>query len=355
MKVALITDTHYGVRNDHPAFQSNLKKSLDWFFHILDVRGIKHCIHLGDLFDRRKYINYVTARLCRETFLQPLRDRGIETHIIAGNHDQYYRNTHDVNALQEIIGDRYENIHTYATPAMISMGSLDIQLIPWITDSNSKESYAAIKNARTDILMGHFEIVGFEMYRGHVCDHGLSVGLFDRYSWVYSGHYHHRSVSGNVHYLGAFGEYTWSDYDDSRGFHILDTETRELEYLVNPHPIHKMLAYDDVKYPDIMQITEFDKCKDAFIKVVCGSKQDLFKFEQFIDTLYKAGPLDISIVEDANAIQDLSEEEIIDEAEDTATTLKKYIEGLKLPVDTAIMNNFMQDVLKEALAGEESN
>ena len=40
----------------------------------------------------------------------------------------------------------------------------------------------------------------------------------------------------------------WSDYNCPKGFHIFDTETRELERIENPLKIFKKFMYDDTKY-----------------------------------------------------------------------------------------------------------
>jgi 3',5'-cyclic AMP phosphodiesterase CpdA len=88
MKIALITDTHWGVRNDSIAFHNNNKKFLDnVFFPKLASLGIDHVIHLGDIVDRRKYINFLTANRLRNDFLDPLESMGITLDSIAGNHD----------------------------------------------------------------------------------------------------------------------------------------------------------------------------------------------------------------------------------------------------------------------------
>jgi len=350
MKVALITDTHWGVRNDSPIFHDYFKRSLEYFFKEIDDQEIEHVIHLGDLFDRRKYLNFTTAKACREFFLEPLNQREVNTLIIAGNHDVYYKDTLGVNCLDEVVSGRHKWIHPILEPTKICIDGLWIQLIPWICEQNKAEIFDTISTTKAEILMGHLELEGFQMFRGIVSDHGMSKKVFDRFDMVMSGHYHHKSSVGNIHYLGAFAEYSWNDYNDPRGFHVFDTDTRELEFYRNPNVMFKMLSYDDTNGPVIG--IDYDSYSNVYVKVVCVNRNDPYAFDQMLDKLYKAGPIDISIIEDINSIIDNNEDEKVDQTEDTPTILSKFINGLTLPVNNDKMNVYMREIYNEAISLE---
>lgn len=346
MKIAIICDTHFGVRNDSPVFLDYFKRSLQWFFDALEKEEIKVVIHLGDLFDRRKYLNFVTAQTCRKYFLEELNTRNIQTHIITGNHDIYYKDTHEVNSLKEIVDNRYEYIKTYDHPTLLSIDDTKIQLIPWITDSNKYRSYDAIKNTQSDILMGHFDIKGFELLKGTLSEHGDDIEFFKRFDLVFSGHYHHKSSKGNIHYLGAFAEYTWSDWNDPRGFTIFDTKTRNFELIKNPHSIFKMISYNDSQ--DVNQI-DYSQYKGTYVKVLCQKKENIYAFDMMLEKLYKAEPVDITVLEEEILLTDISKDDI-DDVQDTPKILENYITGLTLPVDNDRMVKYIKDIHTEALS-----
>ena len=350
MKIALITDTHWGIRNDSIIQHNHMKKFLDdVFYPTLHANRITDVYHLGDLVDRRKYINFNTARRMREDFLDTLQGMQINMHIIAGNHDTYYKNTNDLNALDEMLFAKYDNIQIYTNPIETFPAGKPILLLPWICDENRERSINAIKNTKAQIVLGHLELAGFDLFRGHKNDHGDDPRIFDKFDLVCSGHYHTRSNNGSIFYLGSPVQFTWSDYNDTKGFHILDTQTRELSFITNPNNIFHKHFYDDLNR-EMDDILNFD-CgvyKDGYVKVVVKNKTNPYWFDIVIDRIEKSGVADLQVVEDHLNLNLEEDNDIINEAEDTMTILHKYINGLTISVEKNRVENIIQNLYTEA-------
>lgn len=359
-KVALISDTHFGVKNDSPAFYSYYKKSFEWFFDYIDRNQIKYVIHPGDLYHRRKYINYVTANLCRTLFLDELAKRNIETHIICGNHDVYYKDTNRINSLFEVVESRYNNIHTYQDPDTISIDGVGIDLLPWIPSSAS-ESKAFIdfvnrsEKDKPTILISHLELLGFELVKGIKSEHGMDSKLFGGYPMVISGHYHHRSNNDNIYYIGAFTEQSWSDLDVPMGFTVLNLKTRDLDFQRNPHSIYKVIEYDDTDDEEIydkVKSVDFSHYRDCYIRVICKSTPtNLYAFDTLMNGLYKVNPVDVSSIEDPKVLADIKDsvEDLAPiNSDSTESIISDYISSITLPVDTKKMKDLMIQIYRDA-------
>jgi DNA repair exonuclease SbcCD nuclease subunit len=351
MKIAIITDTHWGVRNDNSAFLDNNKKFLDdIFFPYLDAHSIDTVIHLGDLVDRRKYLNINTAKRLREDFIRPLHQREIRPHLIIGNHDTYFKNTNSVNSIREIYGNDFR---IFESAQEVVFDGVPILFIPWICDDNRDETLHLISTTNAQICMGHLELAGFEMYRGSSVSHGDDRCLFGRFDMVLSGHYHHRSSAGNIHYLGSHAEFTWSDYDDPKGFHILDTETRELAFIENPFKMFRKMWYNDKDVTtEALLDRDFSKYAGAYVKLIVQGKDNPFAFDLFTTKLYEANPIEVVIVEDHRNMDTIDENDLLNEAENTLTILTKYIGTLETSVNTKELDNLMHSLYNEAMKME---
>lgn len=330
MKICLITDQHFGARSDSIAFSDYFAKFYtDVFFPYLAKHKIKRVIDLGDTFDRRKFINFDSLHRCRGYWFDVLKKQNIRLDMLIGNHDVYFKNTNDVNSPNLLLGD-YKNIHVYDKPSELEIDGLKIAMLPWICTSNYKESMNFIESTKAEILLGHLELVGFEMHRGAFNDHGMDMSIFDKFDMVMSGHFHHKSSRGNIHYLGAPYEMTWSDYNDPRGFHILDTETRELEFIRNPLTMFNKIHYNDQNktVEDLIE-QDFSRYKYSFCKVVVQNKTNPYWFDMFINKLESSGVVDLQVVEDHLNLNLEDDSDIISEAEDTLTILRKVVDSIE--------------------------
>jgi len=200
--------------------------------------------------------------------------------------------------------------------------------------------------------MGHLELAGFEMYRGSMVSHGDNVRDFEKFDMVMSGHYHHRSSNGHIFYLGSHAEFTWSDYDDPKGFHIFDTKTRELTFIQNPYKMFNKFWYDDVTLGKEPQEYDLSSYAGKFVKVIVQNKNDPYLFDRFIDSMQKI-TLDLQIVEDHLNMNLEDDKDIIKEAESTIDIFKHHIDQLSIQnLDKVRLQNTIVELYQEALTIE---
>ena len=354
MRIAVINDTHWGARSDNAAFAEYfIKFYKEIFFPKLREEGIKTIFHLGDVCDRRKYINFVTAQTMHDVLFKRCQEDGIKMYIIAGNHDTYYKNTNDVNSLRQLYGHTsLENLELYwEKPVELDMDGCKIMLVPWLCQENYEESIDAMNSTKAQILMGHFEITGFEMDKGHLCDHGMDRKVFQKFDGVYSGHFHQPSTIGNISYLGAQYEMTWADHAQKRGFNVFDTDTREMTHIQNPNQLfHKILYNDtDMTIEDVAHL-DTSLLTNAFIKVIVQTKDNPYIFDLFLDRLQQSQAADIKVVEDHQNLDMIDDDELVDEAQDTMTILTQYVQNLEFKGDKVKVENFLRELYSEALS-----
>ena len=342
MKVAIITDTHYGARKSSRLFHDYFEKFYrDIFFPTIDAEGIDTIIHMGDAFDSRKGIDFTSLDWAKRVVFDPIKDRGITMHLMVGNHDAYYKNTNDINAVDLLLKE-YDNVNVYSSTTEVNVGGLDILFIPWINEQNTESSLLSIKTSSCRVSMGHLELSGFRAHRGCIMENGMDGELFENFEKVYSGHYHTRSSDGKIFYLGNPYEMFWNDVGDERGFHIFDTETLEHTPVNNPYRLFYNIYYEDTDH-QLFNTTEYE---NKIVKVIVKKKTDITKFEKFIDKLYSSGVHDLKIVENFQLTE--SEEFEVEESEDTLSILDRYINDSETELDKTRIQNVMRSTYQEA-------
>ena len=341
MKIGIFTDSHYGAKKGskhlHDYFELFYKNV---FFPTLEEHEIKNVIHMGDVFDSRKSIDYQSLEWAKRVVFDPLKK--YEVHMLVGNHDCYFKDSNHVNSPELLLQD-YSNIKTYSSPTNTKIGGIDMTLIPWICSDNYDETLKVIQKSNAKIVMGHLELRGFYVNKHLVMDdHGMDSTIFSKFEKVFSGHYHTRSDNGKIFYLGNPYEMYWSDVNDTRGFHIFDTETLIHTPVNNPYKLFYNIYYDDTPY----QTFDASKYSNKIVKVIVRKKSKPKSFEKFIDNLYKIGVQDLKIVENFEIKE--KDDFVVEEEENTISVLNRYIDESEFNFDKNVIKGIFENLYKQA-------
>ena len=343
MKIAIITDQHFGARKNSKLFHDYfLKFYEDIFFPTLIKEGITTIVDMGDTFDSRKGVDFVSLEWAKNNYFDKLQELGIVTHTIIGNHTAYYKNTNDLSGVDLFLRE-YDNVKIYSEAEEVTIDKTKFLFVPWINSENLDRTLDVIDNSDSPCVMGHLELNGFMATRGHYMEHGMDAKVFDKFDRVFTGHYHMRSNDGNVFYLGNPYEMYWNDVNDrNRGFHLFDTDTLVHTPINNPYQLFHNLYYDDTPH-QMLDITKYDQ---KIVKVIVRKKSDPKQFEKYIDKLYSSNLAELKIVENFDFTE--GEEFEAEESEDTISLLNRYIQESEVDLDKSVITEILQDVYREA-------
>ena len=319
MKIIVLSDTHLGVRNNSPHF---IRYQLDrWkdLFKYAKHFGITNIIHGGDFFDNRSSISLAVLAATRE-FNQLRNEWGGTFDLLVGNHDVAFKNDNTLNSPDLLLEG--VDVH-WSQPVTRSFGGVHVDLIPWINNANYGEARAFIEKSKSPICIGHFEVNGAPFHKGGVvCEHGIDATLFSGYNLVISGHFHTRSKVGRVEYIGAGFDYTWADWNDERGFVVLDTETRELEY-VN----WKTFMFVMGEIAEDGSITFMPECENVagkYVRLACASESNK-QIEAALRELEAQEPAELQVF--FSAVQDVNDATVeLEELADETKVIQQVVE-----------------------------
>lgn len=350
-QIVILNDTHAGIRNSSEIFLDSANRFYgNVLFPYMEKHNIKKILHLGDVFDNRKFINFKALHSFRRNFLAKLREYGIHMDVIAGNHDCFYRNTNDLNSLKELLGHYMNEVRIIQEPTEVQYGDTTWGLVPWIAADNEARAMEFLRTTTATYIGGHFELTGFEVMRGVEMQHGMDPAILDRFLAVYTGHFHGKSQKGNITYLGAQMEFFWGDAGERKFFHVFDTETKQLTAVENPHHLFAKIMYDDTKNDYHMMDTSF--VIDKFVKLVVVNKTDLFAFDNFVDKIQNHRIHELKIVE---SFQEFGGGMVADSdvsLEDTLSLLHSYIDAVDTDLDKEKIKLLMSDLMVEAQTAE---
>ena len=342
MKVAIITDQHFGFKKGSKLFHEYFQKFYEEvFFPTLQERGITTVIDMGDTFDSRKGIDLYSLDWAQRNYFDRLRDLGIALHSVVGNHTAFYKNTNEVNTIDLLLRE-YDNVNTLTECTDIDIDGCKICMIPWINSDNCEYTYRKIRESPAKVAMGHLELNGFYAHHGFTMEDGDDIQPYQKFDRVFSGHYHTRSSDGRIFYLGNPYEMFWNDVGDLRGFHIFDTETHELETINNPFQMFRVIKYDDTP----RQLFKFAEYKDKIVKLIVVNKSSQKEYDRFVDALSAANPYDLKIVEKTSQMD--FGEDAAEQTEDTLTLLDKFVDELETDLSKAKIKSLVKDLYRQA-------
>jgi len=321
-KIALITDQHFGLKNDDESFHEKFKEFYkNTFFPTLLKHNITRVIHLGDVFHSKRKIDAKTLKVAQTCFFDKLAWHNIELDVIVGNHDVYNVDDNILNTPRVLLYGSYPNINIYDTPTEVERFGEKLCFVPWINKHNFEDVLMMLNDTTAKYCFGHFEFKGFKFNKMTLSQHGMGTKLFKKFKSTFSGHYHSKSSKDDIHYLGAPTQHTWIDANEDKGFHIFDTETGEIEFIVNPYEIFK-----NVSFPPKEEV-DFEIYKNMFIRVYPNEVHSASDLQQYVKQIEQYAS-EVTIIENFRTLEfvdsdDSSDEEIT--IDDMDSIIKNYV------------------------------
>lgn len=342
-RVIVLGDTHWGANNGSSVMHSHFRKFYADLIEFVKLNGIKAIIQTGDLFDKRKSVDFLSLWHAEDCFFKPLRELGVKLFVIAGNHDCTYKNTNYVNSVDLLMHDSVTVIDQ--EPTTVEVLGVPVDFYPWVNEANMESVVKMTKKPKAKIAVGHFEFDSFPMYPGIIAEHGMNHQLFGKYAAVYSGHYHTVSAKDNILYTGTPYELTWGDHDDPKGFWVVDLAkpTQEPEYIQNPHVLFTKIQYDDT-----VEMEEVD-VKDQYVKIYTINKNDQYAFDSYVAKLNSQRPYGIQIVDAdiAKAVSTALNSDAVFKS--TIEMINHVVDNMELVVEKPKLKSMISEIYGEAM------
>lgn len=356
MKIAIINDTHLGVRNGNNVFEKELDKFLyEQFIPFCLQNQIKHIIHAGDFYDDRRSILVKTLNKSKK-FLNVLKEHDIQMFVIPGNHDIYFKNTLTPNSLEPLFED-YSNVHFMTEPTEVTFDGVDFLFIPWMCSENEENCIHHIRNTAARFLVCHTDIKGSQQVPGIYLTHGWESEVFQHFDKVFNGHIHTRSYFNNIVNLGTQYQFNWSDFGQQKGFHIFDTSDLSTHFMENPSILYEKFYYDNDMVEGLEPLKWIDKnidrIRNRYIKFVVTNKQNAYIYDKFVNRISDIHTHEVSYIENYESTYDIDDtnSDILEalQSKSTVHILKEYIDEYDTQLNKDILFQLATQLYNEAI------
>ena len=259
MKTILITDTHFGTRQNSMTW---LRSQMDFFkkqlIPYIEKNGDCRLVHLGDVFDSRSTISTMVAKQVVGMFKE-ISELVKEFIIIGGNHDYYSPNSDDIDTLNLLLGNL--NIKLVTKNILIDKENKHIYVpwYQWIESAQAIQDLIDTNNIKR--VFTHADIIN------------EPVNI--RCQELYSGHIHIPNCKGRIRNLGSTYALNFADANSKRGFYVIDGD--KLSFIENVTSIKFYKFYND----DIFTLNNINQ--DDYIELYIN--QDNMTQSVYIDKI----------------------------------------------------------------------
>ena len=337
MKIAVISDIHFGVNYGKGDYQNYQRDYFRDFWVSLDQHQCNTIFFLGDFFHHRRMVNFDTVQLAVECWFKPAMDRGTQIYMLVGNHDVFYKSTNDLNSLDLLCWNK--NITVISEPTTIDVSGHKYCFLPWINAENKQRAFDELEKTPASIVLSHLEL---QLDNPHI--HGqMELDRLAKFHTVFSGHFHTpalKDITGcRLQYLGSPYEMTWNDYGiQDRGFYIFDTESKNYELIKNTRPIHFYHKLGE----DISWIQPWHS-----IRCVVPSGMGNLDYEIAMSALKKVQVMRVQMLQEEKEDEDSEAIEMIGEGMDILDVLLKYAENNAGDFDKDKMRTIIENLWEE--------
>lgn len=333
-RIFFLSDLHFGVRANSIEWIENQTN----FFYQFYIPYLKEnykpgdiLFILGDWFDNRQLLDINVMNKSIDLIFD-LADI-LPVYFMTGNHDIYKKNDTDVNSLAAF---RFiPNVTIFEDPFIMTNGKTKILVLPWIGNGEKEEMYA--KANKTDYIFAHTDIAGFKYDNGFQIKKGARLQKLPGVKRLYSGHIHKRQEHKGSVYIGSPYSTKRSDIGNKKGVYMIDTETDEQQFVLNPvSPIFQRIDLDE-----LMEMTlekAYKILENNYTDIIVPDKYiQLFNLTKFIDLLSGCAYKKIETRGEKNKL-DESFGEILDgeEIKDIVTLLENNIDSLEYNMEMLI-------------------
>ena len=308
--------------------------------------------------DNRNKVSVNVLHHLKNDFFDIMKREGIELYTLIGNHDIYHKDTREIHSL-ELFDEIYDNFHVVNDIKTLEIENKKLLIVPWVLPN---EKYNFEDYLDSNYIFGHFETNGVEMVKNISCNsaHAFNMDSFKGIK-TFSGHFHLRRYyeSSNIFYVGTPSQINWSDYNEVKGFHVLEVQTGNVEFVENVVSTKHIKIILDSENKSL-EILGLQGLKDI-LKLKIDSKLDYSIFKNHKAKIYidKDNVFNKGIIEKLDAelhsyrIELLEKEDISknEDLEDDKHSIVDFdiVQSIKENITTPYQKQIFNEIYTEAL------